>query len=69
MFILLVPYVSYYFLTYYAKMLFNLVSGIDSQLLHFFILDKAGSVLYEKAKIDEFLNLGGAHEETQQKFK
>jgi hypothetical protein len=48
---------SYYFLTYYAKMLFNLGSGDDSRALHFFISDIIGSALYDKAPIDESLKL------------
>jgi len=49
--------VSYYFLTYYAKMLYNLGSGIDSQALHLYISDIAGAALYDKDKIDKSLNL------------
>ena len=38
-------------------MLYNLGSGIDSQALHLFLSDIAGSALYDKSKIDESLNL------------
>ena len=49
--------VSFYFLTYYAKMLYNLGSGIDSQALHLYISDVSGSALYDKDKIDKSLIL------------
>ena len=49
--------VNYYFLTYYAKMLYNLGPGIDSQALHLYISDIAGAALYDKDKIDKSLNL------------
>jgi hypothetical protein len=51
--------VNYYFLTYYAKMLYNLGPGLNSQALHLFISDIAASALYDKAKIDESLILVG----------
>jgi hypothetical protein len=49
--------ISYYFLTYYAKMLYNLGAGIDSQALHLYISDVAGAALYDRDRIDESLNL------------
>jgi len=49
--------INYYFLTFYAKMLYNLGTGVDSQALHIFISDVGGSALYDKVKIDESLNL------------
>ena len=59
--------INYYFLSYYAKMLYNLGPGPDSQTLHFYISDVAGSALYDKVKIDEsikFVEYRGKGEKT-----